>query len=208
MFLCGINEDHSEFFSLQCFKSDLLFFWCGLVFVPFLHFFSLQVPFFFIFVYFYLYLYQHLYICLNFFVFVLQVLISSWQWDMNVFRTNYVFNYWLTFSNFQLDLDDLIVHKKSTSTISTNKAVKIKFVFVHFTYSYFQMFSLSSAAFASTGNYKVSKYQWIKMSSWLCFILHRLYFQGIQRVEINDWLRQTEDETLARSDFKVMSSTR
>ena len=66
---------------------------------------------FFIFVYFYLYLYQHLYICLNFFVFVLQVLISSWQWDMNVFRTNYVFNYWHTFSNFQLDLDDLIVHK-------------------------------------------------------------------------------------------------
>lgn len=85
--------------------------------------------------------------------------------------------------------------------LATNKAFKIKFVFVHFTYSYFQMFSLSSAAFASTGNYKVSKYQWIKMSSWLCIIPHRLYFQGIQRVQINDWVRQTEEETLTRSEI-------
>ena len=78
--------------------------------------------------------------------------------------------------------------KLSFWSFDTNKAFKIKFVFVHFTYSYFQMFSLSSAAFASTGNYKVSKYQWIKMSSWLCFILHRLYFQGIQRVQIKKTL--------------------
>ena len=42
-------------FSLQ-YLSDLLCFWCGQVFVPFLHFFSLQVPF--------------LYICLFSFIFV------------------------------------------------------------------------------------------------------------------------------------------
>ena len=41
--------------SLQ-YLSDLLCFWCGQVFVPFLHFFSLQVPF--------------LYICLFLFIFV------------------------------------------------------------------------------------------------------------------------------------------